>query len=111
MILLVAFFNRKVSFGAVLINWILVYLGNMASCFFCAYFFGYQTHIFGNPAYQAFLADTANLKCSLPWHVIFIRAIPANALVCLSIFLGLAARDVTGKILGMWIPIFTFAGK
>lgn len=109
MILLVAFFNKKVTFTAVLLNWLLVYLGNMASCFFCSYVFGYVTQIFISPIYQDYLVGVANLKTSLPWYIIFLRAIPANALVCLSIFLGLAARDVMGKLAGLWIPIFCFA--
>ncbi len=35
--------------------------------------------------------------------------IPANALVCLAFFLGLAAHDVTGKILGLYLPVAAFA--
>ncbi|KAI9034625.1 Formate/nitrite transporter-domain-containing protein [Hyaloraphidium curvatum] len=109
MILLVAFFNGKVRFLDVLLNWTLVYVSNMGAAFFFAFLFGYVTNIYGTQPYLSFLATVANSKTSMPWYMIFVRAIPANALVCLSIFMGLAARDVTGKIIGMWVPIFCFA--
>lgn len=40
---------------------------------------------------------------------IFLRAIGCNWLVCLACLLSMQARDVSGKIIAMWWPIFAFA--
>ncbi|KAJ3337080.1 hypothetical protein HDU93_001653 [Gonapodya sp. JEL0774] len=108
-ILVVSLLNRRISILGLLRNWLLVYLSNLAACLLCGYLFAYQTEIFKNEPYLTYVSAIGVLKTTLPWHVLFLRGIPANALVCLSIFLGLAARDVTGKIVAMWIPIVTFA--
>jgi formate/nitrite transporter FocA (FNT family) len=39
---------------------------------------------------------------------IFLRAIGCNWLVCLAVWLGIAADDVAGKILGIFFPIMAF---
>ncbi|KXS12901.1 hypothetical protein M427DRAFT_59201 [Gonapodya prolifera JEL478] len=109
MILVVSLLNRRISAFGLLRNWTLVYLGNLAACLLCGYLFGFITDVFKNEPYLSYISAIGVTKTTLPWHVLFLRGIPANALVCLSIFLGLAARDVTGKIIAMWIPIVTFA--
>ena len=62
-----------------------------------------------DPTLASYVRGIAEKKARLTFWVIFLRGIPANSLVCLSIFMGLAARDVVGKIIGMWFPIFAFA--
>lgn len=70
---------------------------------------GYLTGLFEAEPFRGYVTAVATRKAHLPFYKAFLMAIPANALVCLSIFLGLAARDVTGKILGLYLPIATFA--
>jgi hypothetical protein len=67
------------------------------------------TDIWASPTYQVYLNDIVMRKASLTILQTFLRAIPANILVCLAIFMGLVARDVIGKVTGMWWPIFAFA--
>jgi formate/nitrite transporter FocA (FNT family) len=43
------------------------------------------------------------------WGIAFLRGIPANWLVCLAISIAMSAEDISGKILGCFIPIMTFA--
>lgn len=42
------------------------------------------------------------------WHMIFLRGIGANWLVCLACFLGMSGRDYVSKLVGIWWPTFAF---
>lgn len=43
------------------------------------------------------------------FRVIFLRAIPCNILVCLACFIAAQSKELSGKILGVWWPIFLFS--
>jgi formate/nitrite transporter FocA (FNT family) len=42
------------------------------------------------------------------WGVLFLKAIPANAMVCMAVMLGIASRDSAGKIMALWFPVVMF---
>lgn len=42
------------------------------------------------------------------WHMIFLRGIGCNWLVCLACFFGMQGRELTSKVVGIWWPIFGF---
>jgi formate/nitrite transporter FocA (FNT family) len=42
------------------------------------------------------------------WGVLFLKAIPANAMVCMAVMLGFASRDSAGKIMALWFPVVMF---
>ncbi|KAJ3183318.1 hypothetical protein HDU85_002344 [Gaertneriomyces sp. JEL0708] len=109
MIMIVALLNKKVTIWALLLNWFLVFISNFAACVFVAWLFGFVTDIFADEPYRSYVISVATRKANLPFGRALLLAIPANALVCLSVFLGLAARDITGKIIGLFLPIMTFA--
>lgn len=107
MTLPMALFSRKIGFGAVLKNWILVTIANFIGAVFVAYFFG---HIVGLTE-GAFLAKTvaiANAKVNDSFLQAFVSAIGCNWLVCLGVWLAYGAKDVTGKIIGIWFPVMAF---
>lgn len=58
------------------------------------------------------LAETAfavaHTKAGIVWHEAFFRGALCNVLVCLAVWLTFAARDVTGKILAIVLPISAF---
>lgn len=54
------------------------------------------------------MAFTTKKQITPEAHQIFLRAIGCNWLVCLACFLGVQAKDLTFKVVGMWIPIFAF---
>lgn len=64
-----------------------------------AYVFSYQTEIFQAEPYLSYVQEIAFTKTRAhPWWVIFLKAIPANTLVCMAVMLGFAARDGAGKV-------------
>lgn len=50
-------FNRVVSFRSLMLNWLVVYVGNWAGCLLVAYFLGYLTNLFGSEQYRIFLNE------------------------------------------------------
>lgn len=42
------------------------------------------------------------------WHMIFLRGIGANWLVCLACFLSFLAREYVSKVIAIWWPTFAF---
>ncbi|TDL27115.1 hypothetical protein BD410DRAFT_763442 [Rickenella mellea] len=109
MILGVGLLNRVISPRRVLLNLITVYLGNWSGCLLTAYFFGYKTEIFAHEPYTSYLQSFTISKIEgHGWGVLFLRAIPANTLVCMAVVLALAARDTAGKIMAAYFPVILF---
>jgi formate/nitrite transporter len=50
---------------------------------------------------------TAKATVESPWQV-FLRGVGCNWLVCLAVWMSLAARSVSGKILAIFFPIMAF---
>lgn len=110
--------QRRLGWGAVLRNWLVVYLAHIAGGLLLAYMVyvawtndGQQ---FSDPWVQRLVETTekktlayAAMGAQGLW-VAFIKAVLCNWMVTLASFLGLTSRDTTGKILVMWLPIFTF---
>ncbi|KAJ1309820.1 hypothetical protein OPQ81_006585 [Rhizoctonia solani] len=109
MILSIGIYNKVVPIRLLLTNWIIVYVGNWCGCLITAYFFGYLTDLFKAESYRSYLAAvTLNKLEEHGWGVLFLKAIPANAMVCMAVMLGLASRDSAGKIMALWFPVVMF---
>lgn len=109
MILSIGVYNRFVAAKSVLLNLILVYIGNWLGCLLVAYFLGYLTDIFHDPQYTSYMDSIVLVKLEqLTWVQIFLRAIPANLMVCMAFMLGIAARGAAGKIMALWFPVVMF---
>lgn len=86
-----------------------VYVGNWAGCLLTSYFFAYKTELFVAEPYHSYLVSLTLSKITgHGWGVLFLRAIPANTLVCVAVVLGLASRDAAGKILALYFPVVMF---
>lgn len=101
--------NKKYNWYAVFKNWGIVYFSNFAGVLFFVYFMIYLTGISGNDPWHNSIINIAVNKVGMPWHVVFLKGIGANWLVCLAIWLGLSAPSVSGKIIGLWWPVMCFA--
>jgi len=108
-----AFLEKKVSFVQVMRNWFWVYLGNLAGSLFLAWMIVSQTGImdgvFGGMALQIASAKVSHEVAghSHNWAY-FVRAVGCNWLVCLAVLQAMAAKDIGGKILGIFFPIMAF---
>lgn len=89
-------------------NWAIIGVSNFAGAVFFAYLFG---HILGLTETCPYLTQTtavAKSKLDESFFMAFISGIGANWLVCLAVWLGYAAKDAIGKIIGIWFPIMAF---
>eukprot|EP00002_Diphylleia_rotans_P039510 TRINITY_DN9181_c0_g1_i5.p1 TRINITY_DN9181_c0_g1~~TRINITY_DN9181_c0_g1_i5.p1 ORF type:complete len:362 (+),score=65.45 TRINITY_DN9181_c0_g1_i5:49-1134(+) len=99
----------KISVWKLLLNWFLVYFSNFAGCLLAAYFLAYLPEIFHVNPYHGLFLRLAESKIEYSFHVIFLRGIGCNLLICVATYMATAALDTTGKITGMFLPAMTFA--
>ena len=93
-------------------NWVVSWIFNFVGALFVAYFMAYLTGIVAptgaGAAFAKTIVATTTAKMDLTWTQAFLRAIGCNWLVCLAVYLAIAADDVVGKIAGIWFPIMAF---
>lgn len=100
--------NKKQPISAMIRNWSLVYSSNFVGALFIAYVITHLTHIVSHEPYIDTVMSIAKGKTSHTFLVTFIKGIGANWLVCLALWMGMSAKDTTGKILGIWWPVMAF---
>ena len=107
----------KVTVAEVVRNLTLVLAGNLLGALFVAYFLAVQTGVIGSAGAEGVsagltherLADIAAGKAldHTAWQT-FLRAVGCNWLVCLAVWMSLAASSVSGKILAIFFPVMAF---
>src|SRR3954454_17657536 len=96
-------------------NLTLVVLGNLVGAAFVAYFLAVQTGVIGHAGasgaggltYERLAAIAQGKVHETAWQT-FLRAVGCNWLVCLAVWMSLAARSVSGKIVAIFFPIMAF---
>lgn len=116
-----AFFAGEISLGAVLRNWLLVFLGNLlGSLLYAGLFWIAATEVGHDPG-----GAVAEQLRALAVHktiayeplgmagllTVFVRAVLCNWMVSLASVMGLASTSTLGKIVGCWLPIFIFVSQ
>jgi formate/nitrite transporter len=106
----------KISMGDVARNLTLVLIGNLIGALLVAYFLAVQTGVIGDAGasgspgltYERLAAiSEAKAIGESHWQV-FLRGIGCNWLVCLAVWMSLASKSVSGKILAIFFPIMAF---
>lgn len=108
-LLVIPLLEKQISLGEMMKNWSIVYLGNLiGGCLIAAgVVFSHQPSLFDNAVAAAMFATAAG-KCSLTFSDALIRGILCNFLVCIAVWISFAAKDVAGKITGVFFPIMIF---
>ncbi len=104
-----AAFRERVGIRRLSKNLLWVLIGNLAGSLFVAFFLAVETGVVTEPLQLARLEEIALQKGveESEWQI-FLRAVGCNWLVCLAVWLALAAEDVAGKILAIFFPIMAF---
>ncbi len=105
-LMVMAAVDRMISLRALLRNWGIVYVGNFAGALGLVAAFWLSGLLDGPMGTTA--AKIATTKAALLPGDAFVRAVLCNVLVCLAVWLTLAARTVSGKILAIVFPISSF---
>ena len=84
-------------------------IGNLLGSLFVAYFLAVQSGVLTDELPLARLGDIATKKAieETEWQI-FLRAVGCNWLVCLAVWMAMAADDIAGKVLAIFFPIMAF---
>lgn len=104
--------SGKVPVARLLRNWAIVYVGNFVGAVSVAVFvwlgdWGGQD----DGAVGATALGIAAAKASLPFWIVFWRAVLANALVCLAVWLATGGRTIVDKVFAIVFPISAFVAS
>jgi formate transporter len=108
----------EIGVADVVRNLTLVLVGNLVGALFVAYFLAVSTGVIGDADAESGtsaaltferLTEIAQGKAGghTAWET-FLRAVGCNWLVCLAVWMSLAATTVSGKILALFFPIMAF---
>jgi len=113
-LLTVALCHGKLGFGGLFRNWIPVYIANLIGSVFLAWMIGVGSGLLsGNVGGTAIAIAYDKIASAVPQgfsHNVsfFFRAIGCNFLVCLAVMMAISAKDLAGKIWGIFFPIMAF---
>jgi formate transporter len=101
-----------ISWGQLIVNWIVVYLGNLVGAlFFVALIWFAGQHMNGNGLWGLNVLQTADHKM----HHTFIEAVClgtlCNLMVCLAVWMSYSGHTLTDKIMAMLLPIGMFVAS
>lgn len=108
-LLIIPVLEKAIRLRRMIKNLVLVYIGNLIGCTLlaAAVVFSHQVALFDNGVAVSVIS-TAAAKCSLSFGDALIRGILCNFLVCIAVWISFAAKDITGKIIGVFFPILIF---
>ncbi|MBA7578076.1 putative formate transporter 1 [subsurface metagenome] len=125
MIVPMAAMMKKITWGAVMRNWVWVYIGNLVGSLAYAYLMAVGPFVSGQAdgtmAVNAFGMTAVSIAAGkvLGYKAVgaaglwscFMKAIGCNFLVNIALLLAITADDVVGKFFGVWFPIMAFVAS
>ncbi|MBQ3123149.1 MAG: formate/nitrite transporter family protein, partial [Firmicutes bacterium] len=100
---------KQVTLARMLRNWIIVYIGNLAGSLIIAYMINASGQLDSSAGLLGGMTiKIAAGKCGLSFLKAFVLGIMCNWLVCLAVWLSFGADTMSGKILGIFFPIWLF---
>jgi formate/nitrite transporter len=108
-LIIISVLEKEATVGGLLKNWVFVYLGNFIGGVIVAWIAvnGHTFSLFGNGLAASAIGIAVN-KLGLSFGDAFLRGVLCNFLVCLGVWMALAAKDVVGKIIGLFFPVMIF---
>ena len=108
-LMIMAVRDKKISWKQMLRNLILVYFSNLVGSLLIAVLVVFCGQLdYSNGLLGAYTIKVAVAKLSISPVQGITSGILCNILVCIAILVATAAKDVSGKILGIFFPIFAF---
>jgi len=109
-LMLISALDGRIGWGTLLQKWGIVYVANfIGALFLVGIMYGsglWRTGADYGVAKSALAIASA--KVALPFHEALLRGIACNWLVCLAVWMAMAARQVSCKILAIFFPIMAF---
>ncbi len=112
MLIIVSVLDGKTKFTQMLRNWFLVYIGNFIGSMIIVIFILLSGQLgFSNGLLGGFTIKIASYKVNLSFVNAFIMGVLCNILVCIAVWMASAAKDVSGKLLAIFFPIWLFVAS
>lgn len=105
-LLTLALMDKKITGKQLAVNWVVVYLGNLVGSVILAFLLSKSGLYTEGVLLKA--TAIAKAKATMPFGSALIRGIFCNILVVLACWLSAGAKDISGKIWGIWFPIMLF---
>ena len=108
-LLVIPVLQKEAKFSGMIKNWFYVYIGNFIGGVLVAALTVYSGtfSLFGGSA-AAGVMNTAISKVGMTFSDALIRGVLCNFLVCIAVWMAFAAKDVVGKVAGLYLPIMLF---
>lgn len=102
----------KVKLSSMLRNWFFVYIGNFLGAVFIAYMMD-KTGLFNSSGglLGEVTVKIALYKVGLSFEKAVVLGVLCNWLVCIAVWMAFAAKDITGKVLAIFFPIWVFVAS
>lgn len=108
-LILTGVLDQRIGILPMLKNWFFVYIGNFIGSLLIAYMMN-ESGLFhsGADGLGGITVKIAAAKVALHFMSAFYLGIMCNWLVCLAVWMSYGARDMTGKLLAVFFPIWLF---
>lgn len=108
-LLVMAMVTGRIPASKFLQNLVVVYIANLVGAVGLAGLVALSGHWqMGNSSVGKTALSIAAVKCALPFGEAFFKGVLCNILVCLAVWLAMAGRTVTDKVLAIVFPISAF---
>jgi nitrite transporter NirC len=107
LVLTLGVFTRKATVRDLLANWLWTWIGNLAGSVLLAWMVVRSGVVSAEPV-QGFILGLVEKKMNLPPEQLFWRAVLANWLVCLGVWMAARVKNESARILLIWWCMFTF---
>lgn len=105
----IAALNKRVPWSRYFYNLILVWLGNLVGSVFIAVLINLSGQLdYSGGMLGAYTIKVASIKSNLTFIQAFTSGILCNILVCLAVWMSYSAKDIAGKTLVIFFPIWLF---
>lgn len=108
-LLVMSVLERQISVRAMMRNWCIVYAGNAVGAMLAAAGCAYGGQLaYSDGGLAVFTMRLAAGKCALPWQNAVVLGVLCNLLVTAGVLLSLSAKDLTGRVVGAYLPVAFF---
>lgn len=108
-LIVVSCLEKREKWTKLLKNWFFVYTGNFIGSMIIVIFILLSGQFnFSDGLLGGFTIKTAVYKVSISFTNAFFMGILCNWLVCMAVWMASAAKDITGKLLAIFFPIWLF---
>jgi formate/nitrite transporter len=105
----IAALNKRVTWSKYFYNLVMVWSGNLAGSVFIAVLINMSGQLdYSGGLLGAYTIKVASIKANLTFTQAFTSGILCNILVCLAVWMSYSAKDIAGKSLVIFFPIWLF---